>query len=147
MQPDFPMHPRLGDMSEEGGHPCRNEMVPRHASTFNAKQESIAESACDSYGLRCGRRRRKSIWRRPSGQTPTDGACARVDRRGGEFAEHVASDANVLEEDEQAWARSYRYIRAGPDHYSPALTYAWLCTAPGFLDTSLWSRGPAARVV
>jgi hypothetical protein len=43
-----------------------------------------------------------------------------------EFAEHLTCDAKVLEEDEETGAKRYRYVRTGEDHFSLALTYAWL---------------------
>ncbi|MFN8547757.1 MAG: phage terminase large subunit family protein [Candidatus Eisenbacteria bacterium] len=43
-----------------------------------------------------------------------------------EFARHVACDAKVLDEDEETGIKKYRYIRTGPNHYSMALTYAWM---------------------
>jgi len=42
------------------------------------------------------------------------------------FARHMASDAKVLDEDEETGAKKYRYIRTGEDHLSLAFTYAWL---------------------
>jgi len=42
------------------------------------------------------------------------------------FAEHLASDAKKLIEDEETGAKSYRYIRTGTNHYSLAFTYDWL---------------------
>lgn len=46
-----------------------------------------------------------------------------------EFAEHLAADAKVLDEDAETGAKQYRYIRTAPDHYSLAFTYA--CLAVG----------------
>jgi hypothetical protein len=43
-----------------------------------------------------------------------------------EFAAHMANDAKRLEEDEETGAKSYRYIRTGPDHFSLAFTYECL---------------------
>ncbi|MGH9317684.1 MAG: phage terminase large subunit family protein [Thermoanaerobaculia bacterium] len=43
-----------------------------------------------------------------------------------QFAQHMAADAKLLDEDEETGARKYRYIRTGPDHFSLALTYAWM---------------------
>ena len=43
-----------------------------------------------------------------------------------EFAKHMASDAKVLEEDEETGTKKYRYIRTGTNHFSMAFTYAWL---------------------
>ena len=40
-----------------------------------------------------------------------------------EFALHMAADAKRLEENEDTGAKSYRYIRTGPDHFSLAFTY------------------------
>ncbi len=42
------------------------------------------------------------------------------------FAEHLASDAKKLIEDEETGAKSYRYIRTGTNHYSLAFTYDWI---------------------
>jgi hypothetical protein len=58
------------------------------------------------------------------------------------FAEHLASDAKKLIEDEETGAKSYRYIRTGTNHYSLAFTYDWLasererrsCSADCFTD-------------
>jgi hypothetical protein len=41
-----------------------------------------------------------------------------------EFAEHMACDAKVLDEDEETGIKKYRYIRTGANHFSMALTYA-----------------------
>jgi hypothetical protein len=43
-----------------------------------------------------------------------------------EFARHMAADAKVLDEDGETGAKRYRYIRTGEDHFSLALTYAWM---------------------
>lgn len=43
-----------------------------------------------------------------------------------EFARHMASDAKILDEDEETGAKKYRYIRTGENHYSMAFTYAWM---------------------
>jgi Phage terminase large subunit gpA, ATPase domain len=42
------------------------------------------------------------------------------------FAEHLASDAKKLIEDNETGAKSYRYVRTGTNHYSLAFTYDWL---------------------
>jgi hypothetical protein len=42
------------------------------------------------------------------------------------FAEHLASDAKKLIEDDETGAKSYRYVRTGTNHYSLAFTYDWL---------------------
>jgi hypothetical protein len=42
------------------------------------------------------------------------------------FARHMASDAKILEEDEETGAKRYKYVRTGEDHYSLAFTYAWM---------------------
>jgi hypothetical protein len=44
------------------------------------------------------------------------------------FAEHLASDAKKLIEDEETGAKSYRYIRTGTNHYSLAFTYDWMAS-------------------
>jgi hypothetical protein len=44
------------------------------------------------------------------------------------FAEHLASDAKKLIEDEETGAKSYRYIRTGTNHYSLAFTYDWIAS-------------------
>ncbi|MBD3337213.1 MAG: phage tail protein [Candidatus Eisenbacteria bacterium] len=43
-----------------------------------------------------------------------------------EFARHLACDAKVLDEDKETGIQRYRYIRTGANHFSMALTYAWL---------------------
>jgi hypothetical protein len=43
-----------------------------------------------------------------------------------QFARHMASDAKVLDEDEETGIKKYRYIRTGEDHFSLAFTYAWM---------------------
>lgn len=40
-----------------------------------------------------------------------------------EFAEHLASDAKKLIEDEETGSKTYKYIRTGRNHYSLAFTY------------------------
>ncbi len=44
------------------------------------------------------------------------------------FAEHLASDAKKLIDDDETGAKSYRYIRTGVNHYSFAFTYDWLAS-------------------
>ena len=44
------------------------------------------------------------------------------------FADHLASDAKKLVEDEETGAKSYRYIRTGTNHYSLAFTYDWIAS-------------------
>jgi hypothetical protein len=44
------------------------------------------------------------------------------------FADHLAADAKKLIEDEETGSRSYRYIRAGVNHYSLAFTYDWIAS-------------------
>ncbi len=53
----------------------------------------------------------------------------RQDRIVEEFAQHMAADAKVLEEDEETGAKKFRYVRTGPDHFSLAFTYACLAVA------------------
>jgi hypothetical protein len=43
-----------------------------------------------------------------------------------EFAEHLASDAKKLVEDDETGSKSYRYIRTGTNHFSLAFTYDWI---------------------
>ena len=45
-----------------------------------------------------------------------------------EFANHLASDAKKLVEDEETGSKSYRYIRTGTNHYSLAFTYDWIAS-------------------
>jgi len=45
-----------------------------------------------------------------------------------EFAEHLASDAKKLIEDEETGAKSYRYIKTGTNHFSLAFTYDWIAS-------------------
>jgi hypothetical protein len=53
-----------------------------------------------------------------------------------EFAKHMASDAKVLDEDEETGAKKYRYVRTGENHFSMAFTYAWLAaSAPRSVGT------------
>jgi hypothetical protein len=42
-----------------------------------------------------------------------------------EFAQHMAANAKILEEDEETGAKKYRYIRTADDHFSLAFIYAW----------------------
>jgi hypothetical protein len=42
------------------------------------------------------------------------------------FAQNMAANAKVLDENPDTGAQKYRYIRTGPDHYSLAMTYAWM---------------------
>jgi len=44
------------------------------------------------------------------------------------FAEHLASDAKKLIEDEETGSKSYRYIRTGTNHFSLAFTYDWIAS-------------------
>jgi hypothetical protein len=57
-----------------------------------------------------------------------------------EFARHMASDAKVLDEDEDTGAKKYRYVKTGTDHFSLAFTYAWMACESG------WG-GPRVRVI
>jgi len=54
------------------------------------------------------------------------------------FAQHMAADAKVLEEDEATEAKKYRYLRTGEDHFSsPSPTPGWrppTGRAPGVSD-------------
>jgi len=45
-----------------------------------------------------------------------------------EFAEHMARDARILDENEETGVKKYRYVRIGEDHFSFAFTYAWLAS-------------------
>src|SRR5262249_18999361 len=45
------------------------------------------------------------------------------------FAQHMACDAKVLDEDEETGIRRFRYVRTGEDHFSLAFTYAWLAAS------------------
>jgi hypothetical protein len=45
-----------------------------------------------------------------------------------EFADHLASDAKKLIEDEATGAQTYRYLRTGTNHYSLAFTYDWIAS-------------------
>lgn len=42
------------------------------------------------------------------------------------FAEHLAANAKVLEEDAETGAKRFKYIRTAPDHFSLAFTYTWM---------------------
>jgi hypothetical protein len=44
------------------------------------------------------------------------------------FAEHLASDAKKLVENDETGAKSYRYVRTGTNHYSLAFTYDWIAS-------------------
>jgi hypothetical protein len=44
------------------------------------------------------------------------------------FADHLASDAKKLIEDEETGSKSYRYVRTGTNHYSLAFTYDWIAS-------------------
>ncbi|MBU1702773.1 MAG: phage terminase large subunit family protein, partial [Candidatus Eisenbacteria bacterium] len=46
-----------------------------------------------------------------------------------EFAQHMAADAKVLEEDEETGTQRFRYVRTGTNHFSMAFTYAWLAAS------------------
>jgi len=45
------------------------------------------------------------------------------------FAQHMAADAKVLEEDDETGTKKYRYVRTGEDHFSLAFTYAWMAAS------------------
>jgi hypothetical protein len=55
-----------------------------------------------------------------------------------EFAEHLASDAKKLIEDDETGAKSYRYIRTGTNHYSLAFCYDWLASERERRRSSTW---------
>ena len=42
------------------------------------------------------------------------------------FAQHMAADAKVLDEDEKTGVKKFRYIKTGENHLSFAFTYAWM---------------------
>jgi hypothetical protein len=70
-----------------------------------------------------------------------------------EFAEHLASDAKKLIEDEETGAKSYRYIRTGTNHYSLAFTYDWIASerervayVPFFDDDEKLPEHPLVRL-
>jgi len=42
------------------------------------------------------------------------------------FANHLASDAKKLVEDEQTGAKAFKYIRIAANYYSLAFTYDWI---------------------
>ena len=48
-----------------------------------------------------------------------------------EFAQHMAADVKQLVEDEDTGAKSYRYVRIGPDHFSLAFTYDCIAASRG----------------
>jgi len=60
-----------------------------------------------------------------------------------EFAQHMASDAKMLDEDPDTGAKKYRYIRTGPDHYSLAFTYAWMAIGKHHMSSIPVSFGGA----
>ena len=46
------------------------------------------------------------------------------------FAQHMAADAKILDEDEETGAKRFRYVRTSPeDHFSLAFTYAWMAAS------------------
>lgn len=45
-----------------------------------------------------------------------------------QFAQHMAQDAKVLDEDEETGIKKYRYVRLGANHFSMAFTYALMAT-------------------
>jgi hypothetical protein len=44
------------------------------------------------------------------------------------FADHLASDAKKLIEDDETGSKTYRYIRTGTNHFSLAFTYDWIAS-------------------
>ncbi len=46
-----------------------------------------------------------------------------------EFARHMTADAKILDEDEETGTQRYRYIKTGENHFSFALTYAWMAAS------------------
>ena len=64
-----------------------------------------------------------------------------------EFAEHMAADAKVLDEDEETGVKKYRYIKTGVNHFSLAFTYAWLAAGSCHSGRGLmrWMRAEVAR--
>jgi len=61
---------------------------------------------------------------------------------GTNFRVRPSCDAKVLDENEETGVRKYRYIRTGPNHYSMALTYAWLasCASSDWRSFQVWMR-------
>ena len=45
------------------------------------------------------------------------------------FAQHMAADAKVLDEDEKTGVKKFRYIKTGENHFSFAFTYAWMAAS------------------
>ncbi|MBU1470101.1 MAG: phage terminase large subunit family protein, partial [candidate division Zixibacteria bacterium] len=57
-----------------------------------------------------------------------------------EFARHMASDAKILEENEETGVKKYKYVRTGEDHFSLAFTYAWLAASDHRLQAGTWGN-------
>ncbi|MBU1320377.1 MAG: phage terminase large subunit family protein [candidate division Zixibacteria bacterium] len=57
-----------------------------------------------------------------------------------EFARHMASDAKILEENEETGVKKYKYVRTGEDHFSLAFTYAWLAASDHRLRAGTWGH-------
>jgi len=59
-----------------------------------------------------------------------------------------ATDARQLEEDPDTGVKNFRYIRTGEDHFSLAITYAWLGVSDfsGHRSLMISMRKEAARV-
>jgi len=55
-----------------------------------------------------------------------------------EFARHMASDAKILEENEETGVKKYKYVRTGEDHFSLAFTYAWLAASDHRRRAGTW---------
>ena len=49
----------------------------------------------------------------------------------------MAADAKILDEDPDTGAKKFRYVRTGEDHFSFALTYAWLAVMTGVTHQGL----------
>jgi len=54
------------------------------------------------------------------------------------FADHLASDAKKLIEDEETGSKTYKYIRTGTNHYSLAFTYDWIASERERRRSSTW---------
>lgn len=56
------------------------------------------------------------------------------DRLVEQFAQQMAADAKVLDENEETGAKRYRYIKTGTNHFSLAFTYAWMAADRAFIS-------------
>jgi hypothetical protein len=89
---------------------------------FNDNQKGFARWDRDNYKVEVNRTEAldssRAIVRKVGVTLPLQSAIVE------EFARHMASDAKILEEDEETGSKKFRYVKTGTNHFSLAFTYS-----------------------